>query len=125
MIVGIGIDYVEVERIAELLERHPGRFVDRVFTPAERAECEGRAEPAFCYAGRFAAKEAFVKALGTGVADGIVWRDVEVTIRDGGQPALAISGRALDRMRERGGSIVHVSFSHDGGRAVAVVVIEG
>lgn len=125
MIVGVGIDRIEIQRVADVLARHPGRAAERLFTTAERAACERRADSASCFAARFAAKEAFLKALGTGLARGITWHDVSVAARDGGQPAIIASGVAREVLEARGATSVHLSFSHDGGSAVAIVVIEG
>jgi len=125
VILGVGIDHVEIERVRALLERKPRRAAERLFTQHERERCEGRTRPAECFAARFAAKEAFVKALGTGLTDGISWTDIEVRVSEKGGPLLALSARALDLFREMGGEHVHVSFSHDAGFATAVVIIEG
>jgi holo-[acyl-carrier protein] synthase len=125
VILGVGIDHVEIERIRALLERKPGRAAERLFTERERERCASRTRPAECYAARFAAKEAFVKALGTGLTEGISWKDMEVRVTPNGRPALALSARALDVFQGMGGEHVHVSFSHDGGSATAVVIIEG
>ena len=124
MIVGIGIDRIEIQRVAEVLARHPDRAAERLFTPAERAACARKADSASCFAARFAAKEAFLKALGTGLSGGITWQDVAVTVRDGGQPVIVASGAAEEVLQARGAASVHLSFSHDGGSAVAIVVIE-
>lgn len=124
MIVGLGIDVVAVDRMAGLLERYPGRAPERLFTPAERALCSRRPDAAECFAARFAAKEALLKALGTGLGGGIAWRDVEVRVDGRGRPRLELSGRARERLREVGGGRLHLTFTHDAGAAVAVVVVE-
>jgi holo-[acyl-carrier protein] synthase len=124
MIVGVGIDRVEIRRVADVMNRHPERAAARLFTPGERRACAGKPDPDACFAARFAAKEAFLKALGTGLAGGISWHDVEVASRDGGRPEILASGVAASRLRDRSASSIHVSFSHDGGCAVAIVVIE-
>lgn len=125
MIVGIGIDQVEVRRMAGFLDRWPERGPERVFTPGERETCEGRHRAAECYAARFAAKEAFLKALGTGLGPGMRWREVEVVPGPRGQPHLRVTGGAARRMREAGGRTAHLSCTHDAGMAAAVVVVEG
>jgi holo-[acyl-carrier protein] synthase len=125
MIVGIGIDMVRVDRVAGLLERRPERATTRLFSEEERTACLGRARPEECFAARFAAKEAFLKALGTGWARGIGWREVEVSAGPGSRPYLRLSGVAARRLREAGGHAVHLSFTHDGGITAAVVIIEG
>lgn len=127
MIRGIGVDIVEVERMARLLERHGARAEERLFTPSERAHCRGCARVAQCYAARFAAKEATLKALGTGLAAGISWQDLEVeSPGDGTPPSLELAGAARDRLRAVAGpeGTLHLTLSHDGGQAVAVAVLE-
>jgi holo-[acyl-carrier protein] synthase len=124
MIVGFGIDFVNTSRVEGLLERHQERAALRLFTAAERAVCDHRARPYECYAARFAAKEAFLKALRTGLTDGIRWHDIEVLVGEAGQPRLVVTGHAERRLRDIGGQRIHVTFSHDGGAAVAAVVIE-
>ena len=125
MIRGIGIDVVSVARLTGLLERFEERAAQRLFSPEEQQECDGRASKNECLAARFAAKEAFVKALGTGLAGGMRWRDMVVDSDPRGRPELRLAGAAEERFREIGGERIHVSLSHDAGVAVAVVVIEG
>lgn len=124
MIVSIGIDIVEVYRIKQTMERTP-RFAARVFTEAERTYCEGKGAARFqSYAARFAAKEAFLKALKTGWSGKIGWHDVEVTQSADGAPAFAVTGEArrlLDAMRA---DAVHLSLSHTADHAIAQVVLE-
>lgn len=124
MIVGFGIDLVEIRRMRALLQRHPERAARRLFTDAERARCEDRARPVECYAARFAAKEAFLKALGTGLSGGIGWHDVEVAVDEAGRPRLVVRGAAAERLEALGGTRTHLSFSHEAGTSVAAVVIE-
>ncbi len=125
MIRGVGLDVVEVARIDDLLARRGQRFLERVFTPAERAACERRADRSRALAARFAAKEAGMKALGTGWSGGVGWHDFEVTGGAGTPPRLILSGVAAERSRDKGVERVHLSLSHDGGVAAAVVVLEG
>jgi holo-[acyl-carrier protein] synthase len=122
VIVGLGVDLVQVSRLSRLLEGPLGpRFLQRVFTDAERDYCEAHeAARAVHYAGRFAAKEAMVKALGA--PPGLRWRDMEVVSE--GRPRLRTSGRAAVALRELGVGHVHVTLSHDGGMALASVVLE-
>lgn len=122
MIAGFGLDLVEVGRLERLLGGPLGaRFVARVFTPAERDYCDDHpAARAVHYAGRFAAKEAMVKALGA--PPGLTWQDMEV--QSGGPPRLCTSGRCAEVLAERQIESVHLSLSHDGGMAVAAVVLE-
>ncbi|MFB3071900.1 MAG: holo-ACP synthase, partial [bacterium] len=91
-VVGTGIDMVGIERFRRALDRHGERFLKRIFTHRERSECSGRADPARHLAARFAAKEAVFKALGTGWARGVGWRDVEVTADDYGRPVCTLRG---------------------------------
>ena len=120
MIVGLGIDLVPIARAAEIVERHGERFLARCFSPGEVIR---PGDPAHL-AGLLAAKEAAFKALGSGWGQGVGWRDVEVTRDGAGAPALALHGAAAARARELGEARSHVSISHDGGIAVAVVVLE-
>jgi holo-[acyl-carrier protein] synthase len=122
-IVGVGVDLCEVGRLRELSERYGDRFLERVFTDAERARCHGRRR-FDCLAGRFAAKEAALKALGTGLSRGIAWRDVELVRGESQRPTIQFHRAAAEIHRRLGGGAVHVSISHDGGHAVAVVVLE-
>ena len=124
MIVSTGIDIVEVYRIAQSLERTP-RFRERVFTEAEREYCDSKgAAAAQSYAGRFAAKEAFFKALKTGWRGKISWQDVEVVNDENGAPLLKLSGEAERLLDETGAKQNHASISHTSEHAVAIVVLE-
>jgi len=123
VILGLGADVVRVSRVRAALRRHP-RLRDRLFTPAEQEASFAAADPYPKCAGRFAAKEAFLKALGTGWAEGIAWTDVEVTGGGGTPPALALHGRAAELLSARGGTGVHLSLSHDGEYAFAVCILE-
>lgn len=124
MIVGIGIDVVEVVRLAEALERQGERFVTKVFTERERDACGLRADRVLALAARFAAKEACLKALGTGWAEGLGFRDVEV-VREGNQPPrLILYGEAVRRAESLGVVRSHVSLTHQPGLAAAVVILE-
>jgi len=124
MIVSIGIDIVEVYRIAETLARTP-RFAERVYTEAERAYCDtkGAASPQ-SYAGRYAAKEAFLKALQTGWRGKVTWQDIEVLSDELGAPVLNIRGEAKRLFHESGAVRMHVSISHTSEHAVAQVIFE-
>jgi holo-[acyl-carrier protein] synthase len=125
VVVGLGLDVVEVARIRRILEGPPAiarRFVDRCFTRAEQVICDGEKDRATRYAARFAAKEAASKALG--VPKGITFLDVEVTRVDRA-PALALAGAASRAAAGLGVTRTLVSLTHDGGVAVAVVVLEG
>jgi holo-[acyl-carrier protein] synthase len=114
----VGVDIIELERVAAAVERHGQRFIDRVFTPVEAAICRGR--PAEL-AGRFAAKEAVMKALGTG-ARGVAWREIEVLLNRRGKPLVYLHGRARQRAEKIGLNGLDVSMSHSREYAVAFVV---
>jgi holo-[acyl-carrier protein] synthase len=98
MIIGIGSDLIDVRRIAKVIERHGERFLDRIFTEAERARAERRVKSVETYAKRFAAKEACAKALGTGIRSGVWWRDMGVINLPSGRPTMMLTGGALARL---------------------------
>ncbi len=124
MIVSIGIDIVEVYRIGETIARTP-RFVERVFTQNEREYCESKGVAAAqSYAARFAAKEAFLKALKTGWRGKISWHDIEVVTDTDGVPTLNITGEAERLLNKTGANRVHISISHTSEHAVAEVILE-
>lgn len=122
MIIGVGLDLVPIARVAGMLERHGGRALARLFSPTEQADCAGRAEPAQHYAARFSAKEAVLKALGA--PPGLRWVEMEVRTAEGGRPVLHLSGAAAAAAAARGVDATHVSLTHAGGMAAAVVVLE-
>ena len=128
MILGIGTDLANIDRIAGTLERFGDRFRDRVFTEVEQRKAERRRDVAGTYAKRWAAKEACSKALGTGLRMGISWRDMAVSNLETGQPVMAVTGWAkerLDNMTPEGHvSIIHVTLTDDYPWAQAFVVIE-
>jgi holo-[acyl-carrier protein] synthase len=125
MIIGIGIDLIEISRIEAALARYGERFLHRVFTPDEIAYARRKHHPAPHLAGRFAAKEAALKALGTGKSGGIRWRDVEILPSPSGKPRIAFHGRAHEHLQTLRGRQVHVSISHGRDLAIAAVIIEG
>lgn len=128
MIIGIGTDCCELERIAGAIERRGFRFLSRVFTDAERAAGAKRPEPAAYFARRFAAKEACLKALGSGISERIGWHDVEVLNGPKGQPTLRLRGGALKRLNrlipKEHEPALHVSLADDPPMAMAFVVVE-
>jgi holo-[acyl-carrier protein] synthase len=124
VIVGIGIDVLEVRRMERVLEAHGERFERRVFTERERDQCRDRADRAQALPARFAAKEACLKALGTGWSGGLSFRQVEVEREPGGSPRLRLSGEAARRSAEAGVTRVWVSLTHQPGLAAEVVVLE-
>ena len=124
MIVGTGIDIAEVPRIAASIERFGGRFLRRVFTAGEIRYCESKANRAERYAARFAAKEAAMKALGTGWNRGVRWRDIEVTREPGGRPTILFHGQAAEFATKLGAARVALSLSHTAEQAIAQVILE-
>jgi holo-[acyl-carrier protein] synthase len=123
MIYGIGVDLIEIDRIKQAIERNGQRFVDRVYTKAEQEYCEQR--PSFaCYAARFTAKEAFLKALGTGLRKGMRWQDIEVYTDELGKPHVQLYGYLEERAKQEKFEHVHLSLSHSSAYAIAQVVIE-
>src|SRR5918911_165448 len=125
MIVATGIDMVEIARIEDVFARRGPRFRDRVFTASEIAYCESRAARMESYAARFAAKEAAMKALGTGWGDGVGWHDIEVQRSPAGVPSLVFYGRALQRLNQLGARRTHLSLTHSRDFALAQVILEG
>jgi holo-[acyl-carrier protein] synthase len=123
-IIGIGVDVVQVRRLAESLERFGERMERRLFTEAELAYCRSFQDPLPHLAARFAAKEAASKALGTGMSQGVGWKDFEVVQPGGRQPKLEFHDRGREVFAALGGSAAHLSLTHDGGLAVATVVLE-
>jgi holo-[acyl-carrier protein] synthase len=127
MILGIGSDICDARRIANVLERHGDRFVDRIFTPLERAKAEKRRNRVETYAKRFAAKEACAKALGTGLRAGVWWRDIGVVNLPSGRPTLALTGgakRRLDAITPAGHQArIDLTMTDEGPMAHAFVVI--
>lgn len=124
-IVALGLDLTEIERVGEIAERRP-RFLERLFTDGERAYCERRAARRIVhYAGRFAVKEAVMKALGTGWSRGVRWRDIEVRRAPGSAPDLVLHGASAVIARKRGIERWHITITHDAGIAAALVVAEG
>jgi len=124
MIYGIGIDLVKVKRIEEALERWGERFQNKVFTPGEVRYCLQKKTPSPNFAARFAAKEAFVKALGIGIRRGVHWKDVEVQRGSLGKPVLKINGRAVEICQKERIEGLFLSLTHDGEYSWAVVVLE-
>lgn len=121
-IIGLGIDATDIPRIAATLERYGDRFVTRIFTDGEIAYCRRRREPAVHFAGRFAAKEAAMKALGTGHSQNVLWRDVEV-VRRGGPPQLHFHGGAARRFEAMGAHSALLTITHSETLALAQVLI--
>ncbi|MBD0325082.1 MAG: holo-ACP synthase [Pyrinomonadaceae bacterium] len=124
MIISIGIDIIEVRRVREVMERTP-RFIERVYTEAERAYCDSRgAVAAQHYAARFAAKEAALKALQTGWSGGVGWQDIEVAAYASGAPLLLFHGLVRELFEQSGATSAHLSISHTNEHAIAQVILE-
>jgi holo-[acyl-carrier protein] synthase len=124
MILGIGSDLAQVERIRKSIAQYGDRFLNRVYTERERAYASSKANPAERYAARFAAKEAGMKAIGTGWRRGITWKDFEVVNETSGQPTLRLSGAALEISATMGVEHISISLTHTAETAFAVVILE-
>ena len=123
-IIGLGLDATDIDRIADTIERYGERFLQRIFTDGEIAYAMQRRVPSIHFAGRFAAKEAAMKALGTGHSQGVLWRDVEV-VRRGGPPQLQLHGGAARRLSAIGGRSALLTITHSDELAIAQVLIFG
>jgi len=124
MIVGTGIDIAEVPRVRHAIERFGERFLQRIFTEGERKYCDSKANRVERYAARFAAKEAAMKALGTGWNHGVRWRDCEVTRAPGRRPTIAFHGKAGEFAAKLGVANAALSISHTAEQAIAQVILE-
>jgi len=128
VIIGLGSDLIDIRRIEKTIERHGDRFISRIFTEIEQRKSEARAQRAASYAKRFAAKEACAKALGTGLARGVFWRDMGVVNLPGGKPTMQLTGGAARRLQalvpEGMQPVVHLTITDDYPLAQAFVVIE-
>jgi holo-[acyl-carrier protein] synthase len=122
-IVGIGVDLVSVDRVRAITQRWQDRFLERVYSDAERQDCFRRTVPYASLAGRFAAKEAILKALGVGWAAGVRWRDVQVLNDAKGRPVARVHGRVRSLIEDAGITHIHVSLSHDGSYAMAQAIL--
>ncbi|GGG91693.1 holo-ACP synthase [Silvibacterium dinghuense] len=124
MLLGTGIDLIEIDRITQSVERYGERFLERVFTPGEIAYCSRKKNAAESYAARFAAKEAGAKALGTGIQHGVNWKEIEVRRLPGQRPTLHFSGRAEEFARRLGVRHISLSLTHSRTVAMASVHLE-
>jgi len=124
-IIGIGTDITECLRIARMIERHGELFIGRVYTPEEIKYCQSRKQATQHFTGRWAAKEAIMKALGTGWRRGISWRDIEIRNEPGGKPVVAVRGGVKDVVEQLGISEIQVSISHCRSHATALAVAVG
>src|SRR5438270_11923970 len=125
MIVGLGLDITEVSRMAAAMERRGRRLLDRIFTPAEIAYCEKHRHRAERFAGRFAAKEAAMKALGTGWARGVRWVDIEIVREPSGKPTLKLAGASCAIATSLGVKNIALTSTHTGNTDLALVIFEG
>ena len=127
MIIGLGSDLIDIRRVEKSIARYGERFLNRIFTTAERAKSDKRAQRAASYAKRFAAKEACSKALGTGLRRGVFWRDMGVINLPGGKPTMALSGGALKRLRDitpaGHQAVIDLTITDDFPLAQAIVII--
>jgi holo-[acyl-carrier protein] synthase len=123
-IVGLGTDLVDTARFRRYLEEKKIALLERLFTAGERSYALNKPSPAQHLAARFAAKEACLKAFGTGLRDGLRWVDIEVVADERGRPGLSLSGRAAELAGNLGVQTTHLSYAHDGGYAFATVVLE-
>jgi holo-[acyl-carrier protein] synthase len=124
MIYGIGVDLVDIKRLEKAIDRWGERFLNKIFTARESDFCLGRSRSAPHFAMRFAAKEAFSKAIGLGMRKGIQWRDIEIIQNSNGKPELNVTGKALDYCDKGGISGRHVTLSDEAGYCIAIVVLE-
>ena len=125
MILGTGIDIIEVPRILGAVEKFGDRFMERVLLPPEIAYCRGYSRPGPHIAARFAAKEAISKAFGTGIGKHLGWHDMEVARRESGEPFVVLHGKGVELFETRGGRFLHLSLSHTENYATAMAILEG
>ena len=123
MIYGIGVDLVKIRRIEEAVKRWNRRFLNRIFTPLEQEYSYRQKRPFLHLAGRFAVKEAVLKALGTGLSSGIRWVEIEVVNKPSGKPEVRVSGKVKSLMRQRRVKEIHVSISHDTDHSIGQAVL--
>ena len=125
MLIGTGLDLIEIERIAHSIERYGERFLHRIYTEHEIAYCNSKRSSAESFAARFAAKEAGAKALGTGISRGVTWIEFQIARQPGGRPVLELRGRAAVLAKELGVKTISLSLTHTGNLAMATVMMEG
>jgi holo-[acyl-carrier protein] synthase len=125
MLIGTGVDLIEIERIAHSIERYGERFLRRIYTDHEIAYCSSKRSSAESFAARFAAKEAGAKALGTGISRGVTWIEFQIARQPGGRPVLELRGRAAMLAKELGVKTISLSLTHTGNLAMATVMMEG
>ena len=125
MILGTGIDIIDVQRIEAAWKKFGDRFLQRVLRPSEIAYCLSHKSPGPFFAARFAGKEAISKSFGTGIGRHLGWQDMEICRKDSGEPYVVLHGKGETLLRERGGRIVHLSLSHTATHATATAILEG
>lgn len=125
MIIAVGIDIIEIDRIDDSVKKFGKSFLNRIYTHAEQSECANRNDVRTYYAGRWAAKEAVSKALGCGIGQECSWLDLEILNSPSGSPCLNITGNAALKLQQLNGLAIHISISHERTNAVAMAVIEG
>jgi holo-[acyl-carrier protein] synthase len=125
MLIGTGVDLIEIERIAHSIERYGERFLRRIYTDHEIAYCTSKRSSAESFAARFAAKEAGAKALGTGISRGVTWIEFQIARQPGGRPILELRGRAALLAQDLGVKTISLSLTHTGNLALATVMMEG
>ncbi len=123
MIYGIGVDLVKIQRIEEAVKRWDRRFLDRIFTPIEQEYSYRQKQPFLHLAGRFAVKEAVLKALGTGLRSGIRWVEIEIVNQPSGKPEVRVSGKVKELLQQHHVEAIHVSISHDSDYSVGQAVL--
>jgi len=125
MILGTGIDVIDFAKLEHAVSEHGDRFLKKVFTDREIRYCRSKAKPVQHFAGRFAAKEAVMKALHTGWSEGVKWKDIEVFVQEAGGPTVELSGGARAYAERMGLKTIHLSISHSGDYAIASAIVEG
>ena len=125
MILGVGIDLIEVARIASSFEKFGERFVNRILLPDEIAYCLSHRKPAPFLAARFAAKEAISKAFGTGIGAALGWQDLEIRRKESGEPFVVLHGKGRDLFEARGAKSLHISLTHTENYAAVTAILEG
>jgi holo-[acyl-carrier protein] synthase len=125
VILGSGIDLIEVERIENARQKHGERFLNRILLPAEASYCLSYKFPGPHLAARFAAKEAIAKAFGTGIGAQLGWLDMEIARKETGEPFVILHGKALELLAKRGARCVHITLSHTQKHATALAILEG
>ena len=124
MILGTGIDIIEVERIEASYEKFGERFLNRILVPGEMEYCLSHKKPGPFLAARFAAKEAVSKAFGTGIGAQLSWQDIEVKRKESGEPYVVMHGKGAELMKQRGARVVHLTISHTEKHATAMAILE-